>query len=84
MKTVIDKKFKIKDLGILKYFHGLEVARSSTRISLCQHKFCIDILFDIGFLGAKPVKTPIEKNLKLVKDGGSLLADPMVDFYIST
>ncbi|XP_075658625.1 putative mitochondrial protein AtMg00820 [Castanea sativa] len=34
LKSVLDQKFGIKDLGSLKYFLGLEIARSKTGISL--------------------------------------------------
>ena len=34
LKSVLDQKFGIKDLGSLKYFLGLEIARSKIGISL--------------------------------------------------
>ena len=34
-KQFLDNKFKLKDLGTLKYFLGLEVARTANGISLC-------------------------------------------------
>ena len=34
-KLLLDQKFKLKDLGDLKYFLGLEVARSDQGIALC-------------------------------------------------
>ena len=34
-KVMLDEKFKLKDLGDLKYFLGLEVARSDKGIALC-------------------------------------------------
>lgn len=77
-KAVIDLTFKIKDLGTLKYFLGLEVAHSNSGLSLCQQKFALDILTDSNFLSAKSVKTPIEQNLKLVCDAGSPLTDSSV------
>ena len=38
-KLFLDNKFKLKDLGTLKYFFGLEVARTVDGLSLCQRKF---------------------------------------------
>ena len=37
-KQFLHDQFKLKDLGPLKYFLGIEVARSSTSISVCQKK----------------------------------------------
>ena len=37
-KQFLDNKFKLKDLGALKYFLGLEVARTTKGLSLCQRK----------------------------------------------
>ncbi|XP_072066210.1 uncharacterized mitochondrial protein AtMg00810-like [Arachis hypogaea] len=56
----LDQKFKIKDLGDLKYFLGMEVASSSKGIHLCQHKYALDILEDFGFLERKPTSTPMD------------------------
>ena len=54
---------------------GLKVARSDRGISLNQRKYCLKILQDIGFLGSKPLRTPMEQNLHLSKDVGKLLPD---------
>ena len=71
----MEKQFKLKDLGNLKYFLGLEVARSEKGISLCQRKFAFEVINDVRMLSCKPVKTPMEVNLKLSKDEGELLKD---------
>jgi hypothetical protein len=39
VKTLLNDKFSIKDLGVLKCFLGFEVARTSKGISLCQRKY---------------------------------------------
>ena len=53
-KQFLDNKFKLKDLGTLKFFLGLEVARIAKGLSLCQGKFTLEILSDTSLLACKP------------------------------
>jgi hypothetical protein len=76
IKSLLDTKFSIKDLGVLKYFLGFEVARSKEGISLCQRKYTLDLLQDAGLLAAKPCPTPMQPQLQLSKSQGELLTDP--------
>nr|KYP34077.1 Retrovirus-related Pol polyprotein from transposon TNT 1-94 [Cajanus cajan] len=59
-KEYLSKCFHMKDLGHLKYFLGVEVARNSSGIFLCQRKYALDIIQEVGLLGAQPVATPLE------------------------
>ncbi|KAL4038587.1 hypothetical protein IC575_002209 [Cucumis melo] len=58
-------EFEIKDLGNLKYFLGMKVARSKEGIFVSQRKYALDLLTETGILGCRPVDTPIELNCKL-------------------
>ena len=45
------REFDITDLGNLKYFLGIEVARSRHGIFLSQWKYILDLLKETGMLG---------------------------------
>ncbi|XP_070010940.1 uncharacterized protein [Nicotiana sylvestris] len=64
-KTILHKVFRIKDLGLLKYFLGIEVSRSQKGILLCQRKYTVELIAELGLERSKPVITPMEKNMKL-------------------
>ena len=66
LKQDLFSHFQTKDLGKLKYFLGIEVAQSNSRVIISQRKYSLDILTDTGMLDCKPVDTPIEPNVKLV------------------
>jgi hypothetical protein len=75
IKSILDDNFKIKDLGIVKYFLGLEVAHSKAGISVSQRKYCLDLLHESGLLGSKPAATPLDPSIKLHNDDGKVFED---------
>ncbi|XP_027174543.1 uncharacterized protein LOC113774176 [Coffea eugenioides] len=75
-KSYLSQCFHMKDLGALKYFLGVEVARNAEGIFLCQRKYALDIINEARLLGAKPSKFPMEQNHHLALAKGDLLQDP--------
>ena len=65
----------MKDLGVLKYFLGVEVARNKEGIFLCQRKYALDIINEVGLLGAKPSHFLMEQHHHLALAKGNLLDD---------
>ncbi|CAA7022736.1 unnamed protein product [Microthlaspi erraticum] len=61
-KTYLSSCFKMKDLGHLKYFLGIEVARNTSGFYLSQRKYALDIIAETGLLAAKPAPFPLEEN----------------------
>lgn len=78
IKQFLHEQFKIKDLGHLKYFLGLEISRSTSGIHLCQRKYALDILSDCGLLAARTVSTPMVKGTKLQQQDGKPLDNPEI------
>jgi hypothetical protein len=55
----------MKILERLKYFLGIEVARSEQGIVLSQRKYILDLLAEVELLDCKPIDTPIIQNYKM-------------------
>ena len=49
----------------MKYFLGMEVARSKKGIVVSPRKYVLDLLKDTGMSGCRPAETPIDPNQKL-------------------
>ncbi|XP_049397289.1 uncharacterized mitochondrial protein AtMg00810-like [Solanum stenotomum] len=67
-KDEMKKIFEMTDLGVMKYFLGMEVLRSSDRIFICQQKYISDILNRFKMQDYKPMSTLISTGVKLGKD----------------
>ena len=77
IKCILHTNFHIKDLGKLKYFLGIDVAHSDKGISLCQCKYCLDLLKDSSMRGCKPSSIPMDSSLRLHNDSSGFLDDPL-------
>lgn len=55
----------MKDLGKLRFFLGIEFARSIKRILMHQRKYILELLSELGLTAVKPVATPMDYNIKL-------------------
>ncbi|KAK4400672.1 Copia protein [Sesamum angolense] len=76
VKSYLDGLLTIKDLGVARYFLGLQIARSPTGTSVTQTKYINDIVRDTGLMHAKSVITPFPQHIKLSTTGGAVLSDP--------
>ncbi|XP_074306349.1 uncharacterized protein LOC141641591 [Silene latifolia] len=76
LKKDLHTAFTIKDLGQMRYFLGLEIARNHTGLLVNQRKFTLDILKDMHMEDCIPAEFPMSKGLKLSTDTGELLDNP--------
>ncbi|KAJ9550922.1 hypothetical protein OSB04_014967 [Centaurea solstitialis] len=70
LKMRLAKEFEVKDLGLLKYFLGIEIARGADGIVLSQRKYVVDLLTETGMLGCRPATTPIDQRHNLMLEAG--------------
>ncbi|KAM0070581.1 putative RNA-directed DNA polymerase [Helianthus debilis subsp. tardiflorus] len=75
LKDNLFAEFEMTDLGRLKYFLGIEVLRSKQGIFICQKKYILDFLAEIGMIECKPAETPMMVNHGLHMEDGAELAD---------
>nr|XP_016496789.1 PREDICTED: uncharacterized mitochondrial protein AtMg00810-like [Nicotiana tabacum] len=64
-KASLQQAFKMKDLGELKYFFGIEFARSKQGITMHQRKYAMELIPEVGLTAAKPALIPIDISMKL-------------------
>lgn len=61
-KASLHKAFTIKDLGLARYFLGLEIDRTEAGIRLNQRKYVLDLLRDGCMLDCKSSSFPMHRN----------------------
>ncbi|CAH9119565.1 unnamed protein product [Cuscuta europaea] len=74
-KSARTKEFEMTDLGMLRYFLGLEVRQDCNGIFLCQKKYAMDLLKRFHMENCEAAKTPMNTNEKLQKSDGTEKAD---------
>eukprot|EP00253_Pinus_taeda_P013376 PITA_13376 len=67
-KEVMKIEFEMTDLGLLRYFLGIEVKQIENGIFISQEKYVADILERFNMQNRKPAPTPNVMGLKLNKE----------------
>jgi hypothetical protein len=70
LMDTLSEQSEVKDLGQLKYFLGIKIARSPKGIFLSQRKYVLDLLTEIHMLGCRSISTHIDQNHKLSAESG--------------
>ena len=68
MKDSLSKTFKMKDMGQLHYCLGINFKLTEQGISPCQKQYLNKLLERYKLTEANTVTTPMDPNVKLVKD----------------
>ncbi|XP_048491346.1 uncharacterized mitochondrial protein AtMg00810-like [Beta vulgaris subsp. vulgaris] len=80
IKKLLSSHFQMKDLGILRYFLGIEqVDQCKQGIFLSQKKYVQDLLHEYGMINCKAVRLPMDSHTKLSTTAGDPL--PQVEPY---
>ena len=67
LKTCLLQEFEVKNLSMLNYFIGTEMAHSQHEIFIYQQKHLLNLLTKTMKRECKLVETPIKQNHKLCK-----------------
>ncbi|PRQ17740.1 putative RNA-directed DNA polymerase [Rosa chinensis] len=74
IKSMKDE-FDMSDLGMMRYFLGVEVVQNEAGIYICQKKYASEILERFGMEKSNSVRNPIVPGFKLMKDEGGVKVD---------
>ncbi|XP_042007459.1 secreted RxLR effector protein 161-like [Salvia splendens] len=74
-KKFLAQHFKFEDLGIPKYFLGLEIARNKDGILISQRKYAMNLLRDTCLMGCKPSLVPMDPAKQLGQEVGVVMAE---------
>jgi hypothetical protein len=69
-KIVMMKEFEMLDLGLMRYFLGIQVKQSPGKIFISQEKYVTDLLKKFNMSECKPVASSMAANEKLLQDDG--------------
>ena len=76
LKQHLNNHFHMNNLGQLRYFLGLKIARSEEGIFISQRKYVLDLLQEAGMRTCNSLKFPRTPNLKLMSDTSKYMENP--------
>ena len=75
-KAVMESKFEMTDMGLMKCFLGIEVRRSEGGIFISETKYASEVLKRFNMSNCETAPTPVITGLKLRKDDEGSTVDP--------
>lgn len=67
VKRYLHELFTIKYLGSVKYFLGIEIARSNQGMILTQRKYILDMINDASLSNAKTAPSPFAAGTNIIE-----------------
>lgn len=75
LKKSLATEFEVKDLRLMRYFLGMEIARSKRGINISQRRYILDLLPETRMIGCKPSDTPVDVGKKTEDEGNPVEID---------
>ena len=76
LKDFLSQQFKMKDLGHLSYFLGLEITHSIDGLYITQAKYAFELLSRARLTDSNTVDNSVKLNAHLTPSGGKPLSNP--------
>lgn len=76
LMSSLSSEFRMKDMGALSYFLGIQVQYTPTGMFLNQAKYASDLLYNVGMLDCTPMPTPLPLQLDRVPHQDEFFSEP--------
>ncbi|PKA65558.1 Retrovirus-related Pol polyprotein from transposon TNT 1-94 [Apostasia shenzhenica] len=77
-KNSMMMEFEMTDLGMIKYFLGIQVWQKKGEIFISQEKYLANLLQNFQMQNSKPIATPLDANEKLKMEDGAKKVDGVI------
>ena len=74
-KSAMKREFEMTDLGLMEFFHGIEVTQNEKGVFICQNKYAQNVTRLFRMVNCSPISRPMTMGTKLSREDNEIEFD---------